>query len=120
MKPTTSAGSAGDSVPTSGIGTGREGSVGHPQVRVRSWIRGSDEDVRSGLLGFISVEFGPWIFDGITLRRTAEGRFALSFPARTDRAGRRHAYIRPSDDTARREIESQILRQLGQHTEVAQ
>lgn len=90
-----------------------------PEARVRSWVRGSDDDVRSGLLGYLSVSYGTLVLDGLVLRRTADGRFAISFPARTDRAGRRHAYIRPTDDAARREIESQILAQLGQHTEVA-
>ncbi|MBK8100637.1 MAG: hypothetical protein IPK26_26405 [Planctomycetes bacterium] len=89
-----------------------------PEARVRSWVRGSDDDVRSGLLGYLSVSYGTLVLDGLVLRRTAEGRFAISFPARTDRAGRRHSYIRPADDAARREIESQILAQLGQHTEV--
>ena len=89
-----------------------------PELRIRTWCRASDDDVRSGLLGFLSVEFGPWIFDGITLRRTAEGRFTLSFPARTDRAGRRHSYIRPVDDAARRLIENEILGQLGQREDV--
>ena len=88
------------------------------QVRVRSWVRASDDDVRSGLLGFLSVESGPWIFDGICLRRTADGRFALSFPARTDRAGRKHSYIRPADDEARKSIEREILGQLGQNQDL--
>jgi hypothetical protein len=93
------------------------------EVKVRSWIKASDDDIRSGLLGWISVEFGPLILDGICLRRSAEGRFLLSFPARTDRSGRRHSYIRPADDDARRAIERTILAQLGQrddaHAEVA-
>ena len=87
------------------------------QVRVRTWVRGSDAEVRSGLLGFISVECGRWIFDGICLRRTTDGRFALSFPARTDRAGKRHSYLRPVDDQARKAIEREILGQLGQRSE---
>jgi hypothetical protein len=85
------------------------------EVRVRTWVRGSDSDIESGLLGYISIEFGPLILDGICLRRTADGRFTLSFPARTDRAGKRHSYIRPVDDAARKAIEREILGQLGQH-----
>ena len=88
------------------------------EVRVRTWVRASDDDVKSGLLGFISVEFGPWIFDGICLRRSADGRFVLSFPARTDRAGRKHSYIRPVHDEARKAIEREILGQLGQNQEL--
>jgi hypothetical protein len=84
------------------------------EIRIRTWARASDDDIRTGLLGYLSVECGRWIFDGICLRKTADGRFALSFPARTDRAGRKHSYIRPVDDDARRAIEREILGQLGQ------
>lgn len=84
------------------------------QFRVRSWVRASDAEVRTGLLGWLSVELRNVILDGITLRRTTDGRFALSFPARTDRDGRRHPYIRPINDSARKEIEAEILGQLGQ------
>jgi DNA-binding cell septation regulator SpoVG len=87
------------------------------EVRVRSWCRATDAEVRTGLLGYLSVTYGDLILDGIVLRRTEDGRFALSFPARTDRAGRRHAIVRPADDDARREIEREILGQLGQHAE---
>ncbi|MBZ0153296.1 MAG: hypothetical protein K8J09_17360 [Planctomycetes bacterium] len=85
-----------------------------PTLLVRTWARGSDDDRRSGLLGFISAIYGNILLDGITLRRTADGRFALSFPARTDRSGRRHAYFRPVDDDARKGIEAEILWQLGE------
>ncbi len=83
------------------------------ETRIRSWVRASDAEVRTGLLAYISVEHGHLILDGITLRRTTDGRFVLSFPARTDRAGRRHPYIRPVDDEARRQIEAEIMGRLG-------
>jgi len=83
-------------------------------VRLRTWLRASDADARSGLLGYLSVTYHELILDGIVLRRTADGRFALSFPARTDRSGRRHAFIRPADDTVRQEIERELLWQLGE------
>lgn len=85
-----------------------------PEVRLRTWVAANEADVRTGLLGYLSVGYGSLILDGIVLRRTAEGRFALSFPARTDRAGRRHAFIRPADDTVRQEIERELLWQLGE------
>ena len=85
-----------------------------PDVRVRTWVKASDAEIRTGLLGFMSIEYGDLILDSIVLRRTADGRFALSFPARTDRAGRRHPYLRPVDDEARREIEREILAQLSE------
>jgi hypothetical protein len=77
-------------------------------------VRGTDEEIRTGLLGYLSVFYGALILDGIVLRKTTVGRFALSFPARTDRWGRLHAYIAPIDDNARRAIEREILSQLGQ------
>ncbi len=90
-----------------------------PDVRVRSWIKASDAEVRTGLLGYLSVTYGDLILDGIVLRRTADSRFALSFPARTDRSGRRHSYIRPVDDEARRRIEAVILGELGRWGEAS-
>ena len=84
------------------------------EVRVRTWVRGSTDDERNGLLGFISVFVSGLIVDGITLRRTSAGRFALAFPQRTSQSGERHAVVRPVDDHARRVIEREIFRQLGQ------
>ena len=89
------------------------------EVRIRTWVRGTDAEIRTGLLGFVSLQYGDLILDGITMRRTAGGRFVLSFPARTDRAGRRHPYIRPADDDARRAIEAKILGEVGQWGEVS-
>lgn len=89
------------------------------KIRVRSWVRGTDADVRTGLLGYISVFFGGLIVDGITLRKTAEGRLTLSFPQRQSRSGQRHAIVRPIDDSARRAIEAEILGQLGQREDAA-
>jgi DNA-binding cell septation regulator SpoVG len=76
---------------------------------LRTWTKGSDDDVRTGLLGFISVFMGDVIVDGITVRKTADGRITLSFPERRDRLGRRHPIVRPVDDAARRAIEKAIL-----------
>ena len=91
----------------------------HGDLRVRTWMRGSDANIRSGLLGWISIEFGQLLIDNITLRRTSEGRLALSFPSRTAKNGQKHAIVRPIDDDARRAIELEILRQLRQPAEVA-
>ena len=84
-----------------------------PDIRIRSWVRASHAEIRRGLLGYLSVFYGDLVLDSITLRRTADGRFALSFPAKTDRGGRRHSYVRPSDDRARRSVESAIFDALG-------
>lgn len=88
------------------------------QVRVRTWVRGSDGDQRSGLLGWISVFVGDLIVDNITLRRMATGRLGLSFPQRRDKAGREHAIVRPLDNDARLRIEREILGQLGQRDDL--
>ena len=78
-------------------------------IRLRTWVRGSDKDVRSGLLGFVSVFYGDLVLDGITVRRTAEGRLTLSFPQRRDGRGRSHPLFRPVDDDARLRIEKAIF-----------
>jgi len=80
-----------------------------PSIKIRSWVKSSDDDVRAGLLGYISVFYGDLILDGLTVRRTADGRLAISFPARQDRQGRRHPYVRPVDDAARLRIERAIF-----------
>ena len=69
--------------------------------------------LQTGLLGWLTFSIGPLQVDGVTLRRTADGRTTLSFPARRDRAGRQHFYVRPLNDDARRVIEHQVLRALG-------
>lgn len=85
-----------------------------PEIRIRSWVRAKAGEEHRGLLGYLSVFYGDLILDSIVLRRTAAGRLALSFPARTSRSGQRHPYVRPVDDEARRSIELTILGQLGQ------
>jgi DNA-binding cell septation regulator SpoVG len=78
-------------------------------IRVRTWVRGSDSDIRSGLLGYVSVFYGDLVLDGITVRRTSEGRMTLSFPQRRDGRGRSHPLFRPVDDAARLRIERAIF-----------
>lgn len=82
-----------------------------PDIRIRTWIRGTDDDQRSGLLGYLSIFYGAVVIDGITVRRTVEGRIALSFPERRDGQGRRHPVVRPIDDAARRAIEAAVFGQ---------
>ena len=78
-------------------------------IRIRTWTRASDGDIRTGLMGYLSLVCGPWIMDGITVRRTADGRMTLSFPERRDGQGRRHPFIRPADDAARQAIEKAVF-----------
>ena len=90
-----------------------------PEIRIRSWVKASDADRRTGLEGYISVVVGLIVIDGIVLRRTADGRHTLSFPARTSRRGERHAIIRPIDDQARQAIEHHLLAELSEMEEFA-
>ena len=72
------------------------------------------DDGGRGLLGFLScVVYGQLRLDGLTLRRTRDGRLTLSYPERRDGAGRGHPYIRPVNDQARRAIETDVLTALG-------
>lgn len=75
-----------------------------------SALDGKDE----GLLGFVALELpSGLVLDGVALRRTSRGRLCLSFPERRDSRGRRHPYIRPVDDRARRELEAEVFAALG-------
>ena len=75
---------------------------------------GSAQDMREGLIGYVTCCFADLLLlDGITLRRTAAGKHALSFPCRTDGQGRRHPLYRPLDDRARLLIEDAVFAALG-------
>lgn len=78
-------------------------------IRIRSWVRGTADDDRAGLLGYLSVFVGNLIVDGITVRRTADGALTLSFPERRDRLGRRHSIVRPVDNDARLAFEKAVF-----------
>ena len=73
---------------------------------------------KTGLLGWVTCTINGCLrLDGITLRRTAAGRLTLSFPARKDRSGVIHPFLKPLDDATRVEIERQILGQLALEAE---
>ena len=65
----------------------------------------SDPVQRSGVLGWVTCAVGTLVLDGITVRRTREGRLTLSFP----RGRGKYPPVRPLDDEARRAIEREIL-----------
>ena len=72
----------------------------------------------TGLIGWISCRLNNRLqLDGITLRKTQDGRHVLSFPARRDAAGQQHFFVRPLDDNTRKEIERQVFARLGLVTE---
>ena len=77
-------------------------------------VGATPEQVRTGLLGFVSFTIGGILrIDGVTARRTRDGRLALSWPERRDRAGVAHPILRPVDDGARRILEVAVLDALG-------
>lgn len=78
-----------------------------------SWTAAGVADAQAGLLAFLQVELCGAVVISATLRRTAAGRLALSFPMRTDRRGARHPIIRSTDAQARRELERQVFERLG-------
>jgi DNA-binding cell septation regulator SpoVG len=80
-------------------------------IKIRTWVRGTADDERQGLLGYLSVYYGALVIDGITVRRTAQGRICLSFPERRDSRGRRHSIVRPIDDATRQAIELAVFGQ---------
>lgn len=79
-------------------------------VRIRKWTAGTDDDRRGGLLAYVQIEYGAVLID-VTARRTADGRFVLSYPERKDGKGRRHSVVRPVDDEARKAIEAAVFRE---------
>ena len=70
-------------------------------------------DRATGLCGWISLQYGDLVLDGIALRETLEGRLRLAFPAKTDACGRKYPYIRPVDARARAAIEDAVLQALS-------
>ena len=76
-------------------------------------------DQAEGLLGWVAVELnGELVVTGITLRRTRQGDLDLSFPARTDRRGRKHPIVRV-DDELRAAIEREVLGELRRQGRLA-
>ena len=83
------------------------------KLRVHSFKRATVEESETGLGGYLVIMLDEIIqLDGITVRKTADGKLTLSFPARTDGHGGRHSYIRPVDNEARIEIERAVFKQL--------
>jgi len=71
-------------------------------------------DMARGLFGYITCILSDIILlDGITLRKTLDGRLTLSFPAREDGNGNKHFYIQPLDDESREEVERRVFDFLG-------
>lgn len=87
-----------------------------PDLRVSEvrYSPASRDDSALGLLGYASFLInGAVRVDGVAVRRSLAGRLILAWPARTDAAGKRHAYLRPISDEARLALEEQVLSALG-------
>lgn len=79
-----------------------------------TFVAAAESDRSNGLLGYLSFVLGGTLrIDGVTVRRSAVGHIALSFPERTDRHGRRHAIVHPIDRDAQLRIERTILEMLA-------
>ncbi len=64
----------------------------------------------TGVLGWISCTLNDAVrLDGLTLRRSSDGVVYVAYPARLDHRGYRWPYVRPIVESARVEIERQIL-----------
>jgi DNA-binding cell septation regulator SpoVG len=64
----------------------------------------------TGLRGWAICRLdGRWELDGLAVRRTAEGRYVVTLPARRDGAGIERPYLRPIDEETREEIERAVL-----------
>jgi hypothetical protein len=66
----------------------------------------------TGMRGWVSFELGPLYLDSISVRRTREGRYRLSFGVRLDGNGVEHSPVRPRSNAARDEIEGSVLGEL--------
>jgi len=64
------------------------------------------------LLGWVIANYGDLELRCLQVRRTAEGRYAVGFPSRTDSNGVMHPIVRPLDQMARAAIEAQVLGEL--------
>lgn len=67
---------------------------------------------RPGLMGWVSATVGGWKIDGLSVRRTREGRTIVTFPSRRDAAGRLHPIAQPIRAEDRKYIRAYILADL--------
>jgi hypothetical protein len=67
----------------------------------------------TGLFGWATCRVdGRWELDGLAVRRTAGGRYVVTFPARVDGAGIERPYLRPLSQDDRAEVERAVLDHL--------
>ena len=68
----------------------------------------SAKERSTGLLGYVRVDLGDVVLDGLALRRTRRGDLRLTYPRRTDPQGKRHLLVE-----GRGSFEAQVLASLG-------
>jgi DNA-binding cell septation regulator SpoVG len=86
----------------------------HPLITDLRYTPAGPHDAATGLLGFVALTLpGGLRVDGLTLRRSREGRRYLAFPSRLDREGREHPYLRPLNNSSRQVIERAVLSALA-------
>jgi hypothetical protein len=87
--------------------------VNTSQITV-SRIRGATPSEQTrGLIAYLTLGIGGLRIDGVTVRRTEDGRRYLSFPERIDPRGQRRPLVWPLDDNARSSIETAVFRALA-------
>jgi hypothetical protein len=84
-----------------------------PPITAVRLTAASFEQSRTGLVGYLTFRYGRLRVDSVVLRVAADGRPRLTFPARRDRDGREHPFVRPVDQEARQEIERAVFAALG-------
>ncbi len=78
------------------------------------FVAASRSEVETGLSGWACfVVNGVLRLDGVAVRRTLNGRTAISFPAKRDSTGRMRKYVRPVNAEVARELEHEVLTALG-------
>jgi len=63
-------------------------------------------------MGRMIATYGDLELRCLQVRRTADGRYAVGFPSRTDANGVMHPIVRPLDQVARGAIEAQVIGEL--------
>ena len=76
------------------------------------FIPASEKFESTGLLGWASFVLGDLVGMAVGVRRTRDGKIALSFPSRRDGNGILHQSVWPHDDEARVDIESRVIATL--------
>jgi hypothetical protein len=70
---------------------------------------GSRADRITGLLGFVRLQYGELLLDGLTLRRTLDGRLVLAFPRPSRRVGLARQLVGPAGPDVRQQIEAEVI-----------